>query len=415
MLGEAIIVSDMNQREVYVNYFMVYLLLFTSGSHRYFQSPDKFLVLIFMVSVLIWTLFTERKINKGFVLYVVAFMGFQLIINLYTDGGLSLSSIISTTIRLTLAYLILKIVGREFASTFVNLVVLLAVVSLFGYLSDTFGMFGNLIRMLPRVGDIGYEGFLYLFQFQDHIDRNNSIYFEPGAYQAFINAGLFLLFFVDMKLSLARQRIYILILLATLLTTFSTTGILIFAIIFCLFLLKSTIMTASGKFALVGVILSAIVIFAAQFQHVVFEKINDFIDVEDITDSSNLRSFDALVDMEIFKRHLFGVGYDEYVTMVSSIGLISAGQTSSNGITRTLAIYGFPFSLFLFASYYLALRRLLGGGLMSITSFMILLMFFLGESWYVFSPFCLMIIAASFLSNQLDEDDEVYSKDASTL
>ena len=166
-------------------------------------------------------------------------------------------------------------------------------------------------------------------------------------------------------------------------------------------------MTATGKVALVGVMLSVIVIFSAQFQHVVFEKINDLIDVEDITDSSNLRSFDALVDMEIFKRHLFGVGYDEYVKMVSSIGLISAGQTSSNGITRTLAIYGFPFSVFLFASYYLALRRLLGGGLMSITSFVILLMFLLGESWYVFSPFCFTIIAASFLFNQLDEDDKV--------
>ena len=240
MLGEAIIVSDMNRREVYVNYIMVYLLLFTSGSLRYFQSPDKFLILTFIASVLMWILFTERKINKGFILYVVMFSGFQLIINLYTEGGLSLSSIISTSMRLILAYLVLKIVGRDFAATYVRLIVLLAVASLFGYLSDTFGLFGNLIRMLPRLDDAGYGGFLYLFQFQHHIGRNNSIFFEPGAYQAFLNAGLFLLFFVKMEFSLKRQRIYISILLATLLTTFSTTGFLIFAII-CQFILYSKI------------------------------------------------------------------------------------------------------------------------------------------------------------------------------
>ena len=406
--------TGVSRRDTYVKFFMVYLLLFVSGSHRYMQSPDKFLILVFIVTVLMWILFTERKINEKFVLYVVVFMGFQLIINLYTGGGLSLMSVFSTTIRLTLAYLILMIVGRDFAATYVNLVVVLAVVSLFGFLTDSLGLFGNLIRMLPRVGDLGYGGVLYLFQFQHHIDRNNSIFFEPGAYQAFINAGLFLLFFVKMEFSLKKQRIYILILLITLFTTFSTTGFLIFAVIFCLFLVKSTVMSASGKVVLVGVIISAMLIFTAQFQHVVFEKINDYIDVEDVTDSSNLRSFDALVDMEIFKRHVFGVGFDEYVKMVSSIGLVGEGQTSSNGITRTLAIYGLPFSLFLFASYYFALRRLLGGGLMSITSYVMLIMFLLGESWYVFSPVCLMIIAASFINTSLDEDDAVYSKEVLT-
>ena len=403
--------SDINWRETYVSYFMVYLLIFTSGSIRYLQSPDKLLISGFIVSILAWVLFTDRKINERFSLYVCIFILFQIIINIYTGGGLSISSIISTTIRLILAYLILKIVGRDFAATYVKLVALLAVVSLFGYLSDTFGLFESLTSMLPRVGDKGYGGFLYLFQFHHHIDRNNSIFFEPGAYQAFINAGLFLLFFVDMKFSLKRQRIYILILLATLLTTSSTTGFLIFAIIFCLFLVKSTIMPASSKTALVGIILLAVMIFTAQFQHVIFKKINDYTDVEDITDSSNLRSFDALVDMEIFKRHMFGVGFDKYVMMVSSIGQIGQGQTSSNGITRTLAIYGLPFSLFLFASYYFALRRLLGGGLMSITSYGILLMFLLGESWYVFSPFCLAIIAASFVYHKPYEDDEAYYKE----
>lgn len=406
--------SNMNRGEIYVNFMMVFLLLFTSGSMRYLQSADKYLVLIFIFTVLIWIIFTERKINNGFILYVAVFIGLQLIINMYTGGGLSLPSIVSTAMRLVLAYLILKIVGRDFAATYVSLIVFIAVVSLFGYLSDVFGLFGSIIRLLPRVGNTGYEGFLYLFQFQQHIERNNSIFYEPGAYQAFLNAGFFLLFFVNMKFSLKRQRVYILILLVTLFTTYSTTGFLIFAIIFSLFLMKSSVMTASGKMILVGVMFSVVIIFAAQFQDVVTKKIIDYVDVEDITDSSNLRSMDALVDIEIIKRHVFGVGYDKYTAVFSSIGQVGLGSSSSNGITKTFAVYGLPFGLFLFASYYFALRRLLGGGLMSITAFGILLMFLLGESWYVFSPFCLTIIAASFVYQRPCEDDEYNTREVIT-
>ena len=211
-----------------------------------------------------------------------------------------------------------------------------------------------------------------------------------------------MLFFARTKFSVNRWRVYVLILLTALLSTFSTTGYLIFAVVLGLVLVKSTVMSASGKLAITGLILTAIVLFSTQFQHVIIEKMGDFLDAGVITDSSNLRSFDALVDMEIFNRHVFGVGFNEYTKMVSSIGQIAEGQTSSNGITRTLAIYGLPFSLFLFGSYFFALQRLLGKGLVSIAAFMMLVMFLVGESYFVFSPFCLAIIAAAFVYHGLE-------------
>lgn len=398
--------TSVTRQESYMNMLMVYLLLFVSGSHRFMQAPNKFLIIVFIISVLVWILFTERRINDRFVLYAVIFSGFLLIINLYTGGSLSLFSVMSTTIKLTLAYLVLNIVGRNFVDTYVTIIVLLAGVSLFGYFSDTFSMFGALINKLPKVGDLGYEGFLYLFRYQHQIGRNSSIFFEPGAYQVFLNTALFMLFFARTKFSVNRWRVYVLILLTALLTTFSTTGYLIFAVVLGLVLVKSAVISTSGKLTIIGLILTAIVLLSTQFQHVILEKMGDYLDVGDITDRSNLRSFDALVDMEIFNKHVFGVGFNEYTKMVSSIGLIAEGQTSSNGITRTLAIYGLPFSLFLFGSYFFALRRLLGKGLESIAAFMMLAMFLVGESYFVFSPFCLAIIAAAFLYHGLEAGGE---------
>jgi len=376
---------------------LVYLLLFVSGSQRFMLYSDAFLVLVFLFSLAVWLVYTDRKLSDRFILYVAVFSGFLLIINLYTNGGLSVGSVIASTLKLVTAYLILKIVDADFTDTYVKIVVILAVVSLFGYFVDSTNFLSAAFRLLPAVGSTGYEGFLYVFGFRLHIERNNSIFYEPGAYQIFLNAALFILLLVETKFSRRTQWTFIGILLATLMTTFSTTGFLIFGVMFGLFLMESTMLSGKAKTVLVGVLAAVVILFSTQFQEVIFAKTADFLDVQDITDTSNLRSFDTLVDMEIFKRNVFGVGYDKYIRLVSAIGLIREGQISSNGITKSLAIYGLPFSLFLFGSYFMAIRRLLNGFILSTVSFGLLMMFFVGQSYFVFTPYCLSIIAGAFV------------------
>jgi hypothetical protein len=385
----------------------VYLLLFVSGSVIYTLSSDKYLIIIFIASLLAWVSFTDRTINAKFILYVSLFAGFLFIISIYTDGSLSLNSVIKSTIKLVLAYLILKTVGKKFTETYIRVIVFLAVISWFGYLSDKFYLFDGLIRHLPSLGDRGYEGIFYTFRNMWQIGRNNSIFFEPGAYQGFLNAALFMLFFAKVQFSTSRQWAYILILLVTLITTFSTTGYLIFTVMFGLFLMQSRALSASGKAALVGILLVAITVVSANISHVIFEKIDKYTSAQDVTDdkTGGRRGFDPLVDLEIIKRNVFGVGYTKYREKFSGIGQISEGATSSNGVTRTLAMYGIPFGLFLFASYYWAFGRLLGGRFIAIFPFGMLLMFFVGEAYYVITPICLALIAAPFVYDGLTETE----------
>ncbi|MDT8386887.1 MAG: hypothetical protein RQ736_05195, partial [Thiogranum sp.] len=130
----------------------------------------------------------------------------------------------------------------------------------------------------------------------------------------------------------------------------------------------------------------------------IFEKIDSYLSIQHLTDSKDRRSFDMLVDLSIFENHIFGIGYKDYSEQFSSIGLINPAHAgSSNGITKVLAIYGLPFALFLFGSYLWAIHRLLGGFLMTVVPFGMLIMFFVGESYYVFTPYCLAIIAAAFV------------------
>jgi len=396
-----------------LNILLVYILVFISGSVLYQVSSEKYLVIAFLFVLLSWLIFSDRKLNDKFLVYTSIFAGFLLGISLYTGGSLGLVSVISTTMKLVLAYLVLKTVGDEFIETFVNVIVFLAAFSIFGYLVDTFLLFDGVIRKLPIVGDNGYEGLLFVYRrYYAGWGRNASIFFEPGAYQGFLNAAIFLLLFAKHRFSIFRRWASVVVLFVTLLTTTSTTGYLIFAVMFGVFLLKDKTIQFSTKAAIIGMIPVLLIVFSSQLYSLIIDKIvHDILSVEELTDKTHRRGFDAVVDLEIFKRHMLGTGYNRYREEFSSIGLVSwesAGR-SSNGITKTLAIYGLPFTLFLFGSYYWAFRRLLRDSLMSAMTFALLMAYFLGEAYYVLTPFCLTIIAAAFLYNPSAKLDRISS------
>jgi hypothetical protein len=374
--------------------------LFTSGSVLYGQSPDKILGISMVFSLFAWALFTEKNINEKFILYVCIFAGSLFVISLYTKGSLSLASVISLTAKLVFGYLVLQTVGRNFADTFVLVVVILAAFSLLGYFIDYFGLFGSVLSKLPKVGDVGYEGILYLYgHHAATLHRNSSIFFEPGAYQGYLNAALFILLFVRTGFSSSRRLIFILILLVALFTTFSTGGFLIFSIMFGLFLLHGKMLSTSGKTILVGICLASLAVFSAKFHSVILVKIDDYLSGPEEAHgySADRRRYDAKVDLRIFKKHVFGVGHRKYSEEFTAIGNIKGG--SSNGVTRLLALYGLPFSLFVFGSYYWAFRRLLGGGVLSIASFGMFLMLLISESFFISAPISFAIIAAMFVYN----------------
>jgi len=388
----------------------VYLLFFTSGAVIYMSASTKYLILVFSLVLVSWLLFSDRKISYGFLLYVIIFISFLFVLHLYTDGSLPIATVVGTTMELVLAYLVLRIVGPNIIGSFVNVVVFLAAISLFGFLTDRFQLFEGIIRHLPLIDDgtrSGYGGILYLYRGMGlSLARNASIFYEPGAYQMFLNTTLFMLFFVDTRISPVRRWVYISVLLIALLTTVSTTAALIFSALFGLLLIKSTVISGNAKMVLVGALILITVIFASQFRYVIFEKIGAYTAVEDIKDTSDLRSFGLLVDIEIFKRNIFGSGHAKYYEQVSAIGHIADGQVSANGISSTLAIYGLPFALFLFGSYFAFFYRYFTGFLMRVVPFSAILVFLMSEGYYILTPFSLALIAAIFAYDKEGEGSE---------
>ncbi|HEB87781.1 MAG TPA: hypothetical protein ENI68_12325 [Gammaproteobacteria bacterium] len=340
---------------------------------------------------------------------MTVFMGLLFSLSLYTGGSLSLQSIIATAMKFVLAYFILKTVGTRFVETYINVVVFLAAVSLIGYIIDVMHLFDGLIAKLPTVGEMGYEGVLYTFRHKYHPDRNNSIFFEPGAYQGFLNAALFLIVFARTGFANKKKWIYLTILTTALITTTSTTGFVIFSILYGLFLYKSKLASFSQKVVSIGLAILLTGLFAAKFHSVIVVKLDSYLNPSVARQgwSAENRSFDAKTDLKIFKKHVFGLGYEEYRKEFSAIGRVDATEGSSNGVTSMFANYGLPYALFIFASYYWALRRLLGEIFLTTAAYIMFILFLWGESYYQLAPISLSIIAAAFVYSRIPVKDKL--------
>lgn len=391
-----------------IDLLLVYLLLFLSGGWRYMQSPNKYLILGFILAFIAWLSFSDRKFSDRFLLYIIFFVGILLSLSLYTGGGITLPSVASAFMKMMIAYLILKTVGSRFSETYIKLIVFLAAISLFGYLTDRLHLFDALITKLPPIGGLGYEGIFYVFRHPWHMNRNNSIFFEPGAYQAFLNAALFLIFFTKTDFENRRKWLYIVILVITLITTFSTTGFLIFLAMFPVFLYKSNIFSFSNKAAIIGAASVVVVAFSAQFYSTFVVKVDQYLSAGEhqLGSSAVERASDVIADMQIFKNHIFGLGYDRYQEEFAALGRRNVEGGSTNGVTKTLAMMGLPFSLFIFGSYFWAIKRLLGDLLLSILAFSMYMLLLAGESYYMATPITYAIIAAAFVFYRTSAEEE---------
>ena len=403
--------AHLSRQKISLNTVLVYFLIFTSGSLLYNQSDDKYLVIVFIATLIAWVIYSDHKISGSFLLYCIVFCGFLFTLSIYTDGSQSLSAVISSTMKLVLAYLVIKTVGEEFTVTFLRVIVFLAAISLFGYLSDIWHVLDGLVNKLSVIPGRGHGGIFYIFRDTYHPYRNQSIFFEPGAYQAFLNAALFIIFFTNTEISRNKQWIYIAVLLTALVTTFSTTGFMIFLIGFALFLFKSEITTFYGKLVLVGLGILIVSVFAAQFHATFVKKINDYLSANEyeFSWSAQTRSSQLKADIKVIKKHVFGLGLKRYSEEFKLEGRTD-NRGSSNGVTKILAVYGVPIGLFIFGSYYWSLRRLLHDPLLVSGAFVMFMLFLAGESYYTNTPISYALIAAAFIYRNETADEELLMK-----
>lgn len=306
---------------------------------------------------------------------------------------------INTDFSVTLSYLhlILKIIlasiipvvipFKNFKEIYLKFVYVLSITSLLIYFIVL--LYPGTLLFFPEITSGGgasyYNLGLAVYKIPlNNLLRNGSVFWEAGAFQVIINLAIALeLTFHQFK---HKKRLFFFI--ATIISTFSTTGYIILAIQFLFFILYSKKNLKKGNRLMPKLIIfSSIIIFlfSSLFIDRVIGKFSD-------TNSSFLiRTISLLTDIEIFnKAPLLGVGLSNYKILVREIAFNNFNLdlgSSMNSITYYLAQYGIIFVLVLFF-YYLKSSSILSNKSVVL-------------KWFYFSVFIMLFSTANFFTSFL--------------
>ena len=280
---------------------------------------------------------------------------------------------ISLLIASTIEY---KIYSRHF----INIIFILSFISLFFYAA--FLLKPSLITGLPslNITKPNYNYIVYIYNKEQWgLDRNYSIFWEPGAFQGFITLALVMLLFSSPNLfNNRRQLIYAILFTLTTITTFSTTGYIVFFIIFSIYSIKNF---KALPLAIIAGVIFYLAFDRVMLNNVIFQKFNQ---QGTWSTSGQRRISDVFVELDMVRSSpVFGVGYNDYFTkkgiQLSMKGVTETWEGGTNSITYLMALFGVPFLLILLFGLFNFVQFLETRTEIQLILFVIIIMLLMGE------------------------------------
>lgn len=353
----------------------IYLLVY----HKYIVYDFKLLAIIFLITIILFDIIIYSDFN--FSHYI----------------GLSIT-IISSVIIATVISL------RDFCEYYNKIILWLSLISIPFFLLGYF--LPHVVESFPTMnyllnsGETGYKNaILYLYRYDPRLDfqtgftKNNSIFWEPGAYQGLLNLAL--IFEIKAENS---NGFRLLIYTICLITTFSTTGILCgILILSSTLLLKKNRQKFNINFLSVLIILILLSVILYLNGNLIFGKLFK----GNNSHSSFLERYSGTInDIAVFNNSKFlGIGYTEF-------GLKSFG--SSNGITSTFAKYGLIFGSTILSGLVSFIYKITRESF-EITIYILIFIIMLSTEAFMIKPlfFVLMFYGFGFYESLNRESEEI--------
>lgn len=341
-MGNLVIKKNIKLDHQLYDYLIITSLLYVSGN--FFVMKNYSLSVIMLFAFLVQgRIFNKTLINSFiktrtliFLITVIIIMSLSLIFNTFKDAA----SYIAIFIQLLCAWIVCHSMSREkYDKIFVNIMLSLAIVSLLFYMIGL--IFPRFIYLFPSYTrtDLSiryYNAYIYVFWENTGMDqpffsnRNAGIFWEPAVYQAFLNIALWYLL---REKRIEYRFIKIIILIITILTTYSATGYLILIIQ----LLFSVTKTLKIVISLIAIILIT-GIFFDRFGIVSTKLLSwDYIITRTSLDK-------ILILLTHYKPYLFGFTFSGRTAVTQG--------TVWNSIIDTSFVLGIPFTVVFVYIYY---------------------------------------------------------------
>jgi hypothetical protein len=222
-----------------IQWFLLFILIATSG-FQYFYGNIEWII-IGLIAVMSFVLYNNRKIFLNYKAFsVIALFLIWEGIQFAYFGGFSIASIGGTMARFLLAYFVIVILDKNFLPLFIDFITFFSSISLvFFVLMHIQPLLDGMLNLASTVfsppfgetmEEYSHNTNIIIFNFHGYEfapKRNSGPFWEPGAFAVYLCLSL------SFSLILGRSLLSIpsLIQILALMTTYSTSGYLIFFVI----------------------------------------------------------------------------------------------------------------------------------------------------------------------------------------
>lgn len=337
---------------------VLFIVLWSGGGFTYgiFTAWQVSLLPLALVIVL----YRKEKITSRDFVFPFILGGLMLLQYSMFMGGFHPTAITTPICGIITLLLITKILRWNFYKVFLNIMLVFAIISLGFWLVD-FSPFGHtlLLGLSDALPQLGWDNIkevennsamlsntLYFYRVDYEIDPlpiNAGPFWEHGRFAFFLVIALFLSIVSEKKFYSIRN----IILLVTLITTFSTAGYIAMVTMgVCLMLVRNGI---SWKTILLAIGMYFVIIYISQLDFMT-EKIRD-----NALDIDNTQSrFGAMAYHFLQISRSPWIGFGPFVSKV--FGEI---EMSPNGLTDLMRYWGIPMALYMFYLIYRSARNLM--------------------------------------------------------
>lgn len=396
---------EMSLRPKWFDYIFLYLLIFISNAFMLSQFSGTIRMIMYLNLFVVFFLINHRKLRfdkKSIIIYFIILFNISSTVLVNNEGvkQLLLSlSLFSVSYIYTIVYDF-----KTFVKIYVKVMYFLSVMSLILYFGSN--IIPQMVTKLPVVynvlGNPAYNMFFSTIHINDYLIRNQGIFWEPGAFQTFINLALiFTLFFLqEIKIR------YLVVFAITLFTTFSTTGYIVGIGIILVFLLFPRKTIHDEKIRKVNKIIIGIIILIIVFvigfgnlstsaKYQIFGKVATYMEN---SESSKMSSTSVRIDAIIvpiehfFDSPLFGNGS----TGMADIALESGYSMNTATIINWFSMFGIFMGIIMNYGLYKSMKNLPVKKIVQLLLYLLFLISLISED-YVRNP---SIIVFAYLGYQ---------------
>lgn len=314
-------------------FVLIYLcLLFFSGYYffEYWTLPG-----IIIIAGLLMLRIKCKNIIQKIVGYIFLSMMFNILFTecitsiVYSDYSSSMLMIGLSIVNVVLAFIFSLVMDyRSFKESFINCMIVIAGISLLTYV--LYQVIPSIITKFPTfINSLGRVGYFMIFSIVSDFSsagaqRNQGIFWEPGVFQVFLN----LAYIFELSSEKHKPRKWVLVLfLISVVTTYSTTGIIVATVLFTFTLSRHKGTTNVIKTILIVCVIGAVICYIIPrltgfWQYTLVRKIEMLINYQNVTVNDVSSRMDSVVYpfIAFLKSPLWGIGNSGYTKLAKEVG-----------------------------------------------------------------------------------------------